>query len=167
MNPITLIPYHHPSHFEILESWITDKYVLLQYSGTHFQFPFTEAQILNYLKEYPERRIYMGLQPDGTPFAFGEIIPQDSSSVRLARLLIGNPGLRGQGLGSAFIKAMINETRIVFGAVDIDLFVFSDNQPAIQCYLKNGFMFMTEEEDKIVQFEDAAYIVKKMSLSRA
>lgn len=161
MNPVTLIPYD-PSWFTVLQSWITDKHVLLHYSGTHFQYPLTAAQMDAYLLEFPERKMYMGLL-NNEAFAFGEIIPQDERSVRLARILVGNPGLRGQGLGLAFVKALVTEARDLFEHPVIELFVFSTNMKAISCYSKAGFQFIPGA-DQILSVEGSSFIVQKMAL---
>jgi RimJ/RimL family protein N-acetyltransferase len=159
---LSLQPYD-PVLFPLLQSWITDKYLLLQYSGTHFRFPLTQEQLDHYATEFPERKMYFGMLND-TPVAFGEIIPQDSGSVRLARLLIGDPTLRGHGIGLSFVNALIAEAKERFNNPRIDLFVFSGNKPAISCYTKAGFIFMPEE-NIIATFEGQEYVSCKMKLA--
>jgi RimJ/RimL family protein N-acetyltransferase len=162
MNRIRLTPYN-PSWFPVLESWIPDKEVLLQYSGTHFNYPLTETQMNAYLHDFPDRKLYMALIDSSTAFAFGEIIPQDKHSVRLARLIIGNPVMRGQGLGLAFVHALIAEAMKVPEITTIELFVISSNLPAIHCYRKAGFDFIPEGEHTIVT-DGIAHSIQKMRL---
>lgn len=162
MNRVWLTPYND-SWFPLLQSWIPDKEVLLQYSGTHFSFPLTQQQMNTYRHEFPDRKLYMGLLNNITPFAFGEIIPQDLNSARLARLLIGNPTLRGQGLGVAFVNALVSEAIQKMGVSIVELFVFSSNEQAIHCYQKAGFGFIPGE-DKPLTVDGIEYTVRKMRL---
>lgn len=41
--------------FEILENWVTNKELLLQFSGTDFNFPLTKDQIERYQTKNPDR----------------------------------------------------------------------------------------------------------------
>jgi len=162
MNRVRLTPYND-SWFPLLQLWVPDKEVLLQYSGTHFSFPLTQQQINAYRQEFPDRRLYMALLNNITPFAFGEIIPQDDHSARLARLLIGNQALRGQGLGTAFVNALVSEAKQKIGVSVVELFVFGSNEQAIHCYRKAGFSFIPGE-DKPLMVDGVTYIVRKMRL---
>jgi RimJ/RimL family protein N-acetyltransferase len=140
-----LIPYD-PTYFKVLTTWITDEDVLFQYAGTSFSYPFTEQQLLHYQRKYPDRKFYMGLHPDQTPFAFGEIVPQDVYTVRLARILVGEVKSRGKGLGESFLRALLTEARQRFRVISVDLFVLADNAAAIRCYSKAGFTFADYDE---------------------
>jgi RimJ/RimL family protein N-acetyltransferase len=126
---LILIPYD-PTYFKVLNTWITGEDILFQYSGTSFSYPFTEQQLLHYQWKYPDRKFYMGLHPDQTPFAFGEMVPQDVYTVRLARILVGEVASRGKGLGESFIRALLKEARQHFRVISVDLFVLADNVAA-------------------------------------
>ena len=157
-----LIPYDH-TYFTVLNSWITDENILFQYSGTSFIYPFTEKQLLVYQKKHPDRKFYIGLRQDRTPFAFGEIVPQDSYTVRLARILVGEVESRGKGLGESFIRALLLEARQHFRVLLVDLYVLSDNTAAIRCYTKAGFAF-TDHEDIILTHKGTGHLIRRMSL---
>lgn len=101
-----LKPYKS-SDFKLLQKWATDAALLLQFSGTDFSYPLTEQQIQDYQDSYPDRHLYIGYTLEELPFAFGEIIPQESGYPRLARILVGEPSLRGKGLGRYFIKLLL------------------------------------------------------------
>lgn len=149
-------------HFPLLEKWITDKDILFQYSGTYFQFPVTLKQLADYRKKHPERRFYIGYLAN-VPYAFGELIPKNDEPPRLARLLIGDPTLRGKGLGEIFVRELITEAKTLFNPPDIDLFVLKGNDQAIRCYQKVGFQFL-ENEGFTLEFEGQQHQVRKMRL---
>lgn len=157
-----LIPYD-PTYFKVLNTWITDEDVLFQYSGTSFSYPFSEQQLLHYQRKYPDRKFYMGLHPDQTPFAFGEIVPQDAYTVRLARILVGEIKSRGKGLGESFIRALLTEAQQRFRVVCVDLFVLADNAAAIRCYSKAGFTFVDYDEISLIH-KGKEYSIRRMSL---
>lgn len=149
--------------YPLLEQWITGKDILFQYSGTYFSYPITREQITGYMMKHPERKLYLGFTDDDVPYAFGEIIPREENPPRLARLLIGDPALRGKGLGESFVRELIREAQDHLHAGIIDLFVLEDNLSAIRCYQKVGFDFL-HEGDFTLAFEGTVYLLKKMRL---
>lgn len=156
-----LIPYT-TEHFALLQSWVTDKLLLLQYAGPTFSFPLSQAQLEQYWQQHPDRALYLALT-ERTPYAFGEIIPQEPGSVRLARLLVGESRLRGRGLGTLLVGELLQEAQRSFGASSVDLYVFPNNAPAIRCYQKAGFTFRPGEE-RTFDFEGQTYTVSKMNI---
>jgi RimJ/RimL family protein N-acetyltransferase len=154
-----LKPYTH-TDFELLQSWITDGDMLFRFAGTEFSYPIDENQILNYQAKYPERRFYMGHTEEGMPFSFGEIIPQDDGNPRLGRLLIGDPGLRGKGLGVYFVKLLIDECVKLSDPNAVELYVSDSNVPAIQCYKRAGFRLLDLPPFVLVHNNVAHNIVK-------
>jgi RimJ/RimL family protein N-acetyltransferase len=157
-----LIPYDR-TYFTVLNSWITDENILFQYSGTSFVYPFTEKQLLDYQRKHPDRKFYIGLRQDHTPFAFGEIVPQDPYTVRLARILVGEVESRGKGLGESFIRELLLEAQERFRVRFVDLYVLSDNIAAIRCYTKAGFAF-SDHEDIILTHKSTDHLIRRMSL---
>lgn len=144
MFTVKMIKPYDSTDFGLIESWVTDAELLLQFSGTDFSYPLTEQQIQAYQAKYPERSFYIGYTVDGLPFAFGEIIPQESGYPRLARILIGEASQRGQGLGRCFIKMLQEECKRVYATDTVELFVWEKNYAAIKCYESVGFVFLPE-----------------------
>lgn len=157
-----LIPFTS-AYFSILQSWINSKELLFRFSGIDFSYPLSWHALEAYQDQHPDRKFYVDLFEDGIPYAFGEIIPQDQQSVRLARLLIGKSEYRGQGLGVQFIFRLLQEVKQTFKVNDVDLFVLADNAPAIRCYEKVGFKFV-ESADFMLPFEGQAYKIRKMHM---
>lgn len=158
-----LLPYSEV-HFPLLEQWITSKEILFQYSGTYFNYPITRKQLHDYLEKYSERRFFIGHTPDHGPYAFGELIPKGTQPPRLARLLIGDPDLRGKGLGQLFVRELINKTIELFHPRAVDLFVLAENIGAVRCYQKVGFHFLPDGDFRL-EFEGKSFPVLKMRLN--
>ena len=156
-----LIPFS-AEHFWWLAKWITDKEILFQSSGTYFRFPLSLQQLENYQEKHPDRRFYMSYLDD-TPYAFGELIPKADQPPRLARLLIGDPNLRGKGLGELFVRELIEEARRLYAPEELDLFVLEWNTSAIRCYQKVGFHF-TSDPPFSLEFEGHQHQVRRMRL---
>jgi RimJ/RimL family protein N-acetyltransferase len=150
--------------FEILESWVTDRDLLVQFSGTGFSFPLTKDQIANYQTANPDRTFFLGLNHRLERYAFGEIIPQDSSVPRLGRILIGDNAHRGVGLGQLFVKDLVQECIARYDCKSVELFVWDQNQAAIQCYSKVGFEYLPEKQMTMIH-DNKRYNIYKMRLT--
>ncbi|SMD18690.1 GNAT family N-acetyltransferase [Pedobacter nyackensis] len=103
----------------------------------------------------------MGYTIDGVPFAFGEIIPQESGYPRLARILVAEPSLRNQGLGRYFIKLLLKESKRLYNTDRVELFTWEKNHAAIRCYESVGFKFLPELY-KTMLHESVSYNIHKM-----
>lgn len=146
--------------FPLLESWITDANLLLQFSGTDFSYPLTKSQILNYQEKHLDRTFYLGYTSDNIPFAFGEIIPQESGIPRIARVLVGRPEMRGRSLGKYFIKLLLNESKQSFDCEEAELFVWNENHQAISCYKAVGFNYLPEKHRTLIHDEKSYHILR-------
>jgi len=106
---------------------------------------------MEYRKEHPDRPQYVGVL-DTAPVAFGEIIPQDCGWPRLGRILIGDPSVRGKGLGHRFVAALVDECVRLYGVGAVDLNVWDENIAARRCYEKVGFVFLQDEQTVVHAF---------------
>lgn len=158
---VNMLKPYDSSDFRLLESWVTDAELLLQFSGTDFSYPLTEQQIQDYKNTYPDRQLYIGYTLEKLPFAFGEIIPQESGTPRLARILVGEPSLRGQRLGRYFIELLVEESKRLFKTDTVELFTWEKNYAAIRCYESVGFKFLPEKSKTMVH-EGISYDIHKM-----
>ncbi len=138
------------SDFKQLQSWVTDCDILLQFSGTDFSFPLEETQLLGYQELYPDRTFYLGYLPDNTPYAFGEIIPQEGNIPRLGRILVGRSELRGQKLGRCFVRMLLEQCRLLYDCEHVELLVWNENFAAIKCYQSVGFVYCSDKLKTLV-----------------
>ena len=79
--------------------------------------------------------------PPASPEAigFGQLVRQDRTAFRLARLIIA-PSRRGFGFGASLCRLLIEKAESVAQAKRVHLFVYRDNPTAIQVYSKLGFV---------------------------
>jgi len=150
------------THLPILKNWVVDEDLLFQFSAHGFTFPLTEKQFIDYQKEHPERQFYLAYLESNLPYAFGEIIPQDEHSVRIARLLVGGKKNRGKGLGLQLVHELLTEIKQQNKANHVDLYVLEKNNVAIRCYEKAGFTF-TKDKPFMLSHKNQDYPVLKMT----
>jgi RimJ/RimL family protein N-acetyltransferase len=155
LKPYTSLDFH------LLEKWVTSPELLFQFSGTDFSYPITEQQILSYQSSHPERIFYIGYSQNNIPFAFGEIIPQESGAPRLGRVLIGESRLRGFGFGKYFTKMLVDECKHIYNCTRVELLVWDKNQMAIKCYKSVGFEYIAEKHNSLVH-DGVSYNIHKM-----
>ena len=156
-----LIPFQK-SHFKTLINWVKDEETMLNFAGIGFQYPLTEQQLIDYINKYPQRLLFIGLDEELNPVAYGEVIPQENNSARLGHLIIGESENRGQGLGKKLIQLLIAEAKKQLLISRIDLFLLEGNQPAQNCYLNYGFQFLPN--DFVITYKNNNYNILKMTL---
>lgn len=121
-----------------LISWIKDEEALMQFAGPAYKYPLTLEQIDETLKE--KNRYTFKIVEESTNKTIGHAqAVLDNNTVRLGRLLVGEPNLRGKGYGQLAVKALL-QFAFNFSNVDhVELNVFDWNISAIKCYEKVGF----------------------------
>lgn len=121
-----------------LNKWITNESELVQFSGEIFKFPIDQKQVELYLSE-KNRTVFKITSEKDEVIGISEIISLDKKVAKLARILIGEKSMRGQGVGTQTIN---NLTEFCFNTLKkekIILNVFSWNIGAIKCYEKAGY----------------------------
>jgi RimJ/RimL family protein N-acetyltransferase len=156
-----LIPFKE-QHIPILTNWIRDEDTLLKFAGIAFDYPLTREQMLSYTQKHPERLIYLGIDDENKPLAYGEVIPQKDDSARLGHLLIGESQNRGKGLGKQLINLLIAQAKLKLSIKRMDLYLLSTNKVAAQCYLKYGFQFV--DNDFSITYKNQSYPILKMTM---
>ena len=134
------------SDFSQLVSWIPSKKFHVQWCGTIFRFPFGETEFVHYLEKcggIPPRRLAFKAVESNNNTMVGQIsfhiVNVENRYAHLGPILVGDPALRGKGIGSRMIYKM---QEIAFEQLKlhrIDLYVFDFNTSAIACYEKMGF----------------------------
>lgn len=138
--------YFEPADFEQLIDWVETPEFMIQWAGPSFIFPLNEFQLKEYLKDANQENstalIYSAVQKD-TDKLIGHIslanIDRNNRSARVGRVLVGEKGVRGQGIGGQMIHEIL---KIAFDELQlhrVSLGVFDFNKSAISCYEKEGF----------------------------
>ena len=106
--------------------------------------------------------MYIAIDDESKPKAYGEIIPQDEASARLGHLIIGKSEQRGKGLGQELVRLLNEEAKVKLNIQHMDLFLLRGNLLAEKCYLKCGFSFV--ENDFQISHKGKSYDILKMSI---
>lgn len=133
--------------FARLIEWSKSPEFLLQYAGSSFSYPLDELQLENYIQgaegEKPIRKIFKVVNL-GNNAVIGHIelnkINLRNSSATVGRVLLGEPELRGKGIGTQMVRKVLQIGFDQLGLHRIDLGVFDFNLAAIACYEKIGFV---------------------------
>jgi RimJ/RimL family protein N-acetyltransferase len=134
------------SDFATLMGWIGSPEFLMQWAGPTFSYPLDEAQLENHLQQTlgPEPRLMAFKVVDvATRETVGHIelsnIDREKQRAHLSRVLVGPERLRGRGIGSEMLQAILAFGFGQLGLHRIDLVVFDFNTAAITCYERAGF----------------------------
>lgn len=151
--------------FKQLIEWVDTPELLIQFAGPNFNFPLNEEQLEQHLK-LPNRRhfvIYDSSRNEAIGHA--EIQKIAINTGLICRVLLGNPGDRGKGLG----KMLINELcqygfeKCHFNCMELN--VYEWNSSAIKCYESVGFQ-ITSYQEHLVNFNNEKWKILRMRLDK-
>ncbi|AKI97653.1 GNAT family N-acetyltransferase [Kosmotoga pacifica] len=133
--------------FERLIGWIESPEFLFQWAGTIFSYPLDELQLEEYIQGaegvQPIRRIFKAVDINANTVV-GHIelnnIDLRNKVARISRVLVGEPSMRGKGVGAQMIRKLLEIGFNQLGLHRIELLVFDFNKAAIRCYEKVGFV---------------------------
>lgn len=125
--------------FATLISWIDSEDLLVQFSGTLYQYPLTEAQLHDNMTD-SKRHNYKLVDDNGKMTGYGEMLLLEDNRAHLCRLLIGDSTQRGKGLGLYLTEALLHAAFNELHAACASLNVYDYNTAAIRCYEKAGFV---------------------------
>lgn len=129
--------------FDRLAGWVGSAEELMMWAGPIFRWPLDRAQLERYLAAAegpaPTRRIWR-VTEGGEVVGHVELnaVEPTHRSATLSRVLV-RPGVRGRGVGTAMVRAVLAAAFDELGLHRVDLFVFDTNARAIACYERLGF----------------------------
>ena len=151
-------------HYKDLIAWVDSEETLMQFAGPAFKFPLTEEQLDISLSD-PGRTAFRVINAATTlSIGHAEIYLSDES-VKLGRILIGDPALRGKGLGRQIVNLLLDRVFLKPGMTMVELNVFDWNTNAIKCYENAGF---TINPDKKLErtIKDNIWIAINMTIDK-
>ena len=104
---------------ETLSKWIEDEKSLFQFAGDIFRFPITNAQIQEYLADF-NRYVYKVFISNKV-VGHAEIYLDAEQSAKLCRILIGDPAMRGKGIGKLVISQLLTIAFTEFEVLKVHL----------------------------------------------
>ncbi len=132
--------------FSRLIAWSGSAEFLTQWSGSVFNFPLDAAQLENYMKvaeaAEPTRKIFRVVEKSsGAVIGHIELdlINRRNCSASVVRVLIGEPAMRGKGIGEQMMRRILEIGFDQLGLHRIALGVFDFNTSALACYEQVGF----------------------------
>ena len=137
-----------PSDYDLIGSWVTDARQCIHWAGPSIPFPFSGPDLPRLIASAPavvpgetSTSFVLVADPAASSEAagFGQLVRQDRTSFRLARLIIA-PSRRGSGFGASLCRLLIEKAESVPEAELVNLFVYRDNVAAIHVYSKLGFV---------------------------
>ncbi len=140
---IYLLPFRE-QHAATLVSWVKSESEM-RWLAPSTPPPLTEEKVLSWQK--PGGHAFVGYDDScGDMVAYGELNPMGHRSDRLwiGHCLI-RPDRRGRGIGQTFVRVLLKEAFDHLKSSRVSLIVFPDNQPAVRCYQRAGFAFISEE----------------------
>ena len=118
----------------------------MQWAGPSFSYPLTVEQLEEHyggcLAVPPAREMWKAVER-GSPGMIGHIelgsIDREEGTATVSRVIVGDPRRRGQGIGTAMMRFVVDRAFGILGLRALDLYVFDFNRRAVDCYLRVGF----------------------------
>lgn len=165
------LEYFTPADFQQLITWVKDDHLLMNWSGSMFNFPLTADKLAWYIEDtnnLPESDAFIYKAVDTrTGTVVGHIslggLSRKNRSARISRVLVGDVAARGQGIGQAMVTGVLKIGFEQLGLHRIELGVYSFNEAAIRCYQKSGLTIEGTSRD-ILKYDDAYWSLVEMSM---
>lgn len=133
------------SDIETLINWVEDEEFLMTWAGPSYKYPLTKNQILDEM-DYGKKEkniLYFSAIDDKSKQIIGHIqllrIDMKNKKAVVGRVLIGDKKLRKKGYGFEMLNELFNIAFNNLGLEELELYVFSYNKSAIECYKRAGF----------------------------
>lgn len=121
---------------ETLKSWFPDRETAFRWGGPGLRYPFTHETFIEDIR-WPQLASCSLTGESGELLAFGQYY-EKYGRCHLARLAVA-PDARGQGIGSRFIRSLMQIGAADLETTEYSLFVLKDNPAARACYRSLGF----------------------------
>ena len=149
------------AHFPRLISWLDTPKKLEQFASSRFVFPLTTAQLTTSINDGNRIAFYLTETETGICFGHAEIF-LTRNSVRLEHLLIGDPLMRGTGLGLEMVQRLVEYSFDTLDQVLVESTISEENINAIRCFEMAGF---TLNDAKLSEFEKEGKIWKMLNMT--
>lgn len=168
------LEYFNRYDFDQLTEWIKDDELLMNWSGSLFNFPLSESSLEWYIEDVNDINssdafIYKSVDTV-TGKTIGHIslgsISRKNRSGRISRVLVGGAENRGKGCCKDMVKAVLKIGFEDLKLHRISLGVYDFNTAAIACYQKAGFKIEGTSRD-VLLFKGKWWSLIEMSILEA
>ena len=158
------------SDFDQLIEWIYDEEILIKWCGSLFKFPLTRESLSWYIKSTnivgeSEAFVYKAIDEEGNVVGHISLggLSYKNRSARVTRVLVGNNAQRGKGCCQSMIKEILKVAFEELKLHRVSLGVYNDNEPALKCYLKTGFVIEGINRD-VLWYKEKWWSLMEMSI---
>lgn len=153
--------------FGDLTNWIQTKEELIQFAGAIFQFPLKINQIEAYLSDRKRNvfKVMYSSDEQTTSIGMAELYDFSANTNKLARVLIGEKSIRGNGIGTELMRQLVKYSFEKDNKEAVILNVYEWNLSAIKCYEKVGFL-KTDRDPKVTTVDNKKWRAIEMKMER-
>ena len=151
--------------FDQLIGWSANEEMLMQYAGPSFDFPLTTEQLALNLADASRLAYSIQFNNTGEVIGHAEIYFPNKTTAHLCRILIGDAGYRGRGIGSMVVKQLLAISFAIEGVEEASLNVYDWNQAAVKCYTSAGFE-INKNSTRTGQVKDKVWTTLNMRLAK-
>jgi RimJ/RimL family protein N-acetyltransferase len=131
-----------------LQRWVDSPRLLALWAGPSFHWPLARGQLRRYLhasqEPHSRQRVYRAVDAR-TGLWVGHLdlsdIDQRRGTAWIGRVLVGDPALRGRGIGPAMIGRVLDVAFDELALTRVELHVAEINDRARRCYSGLGFVY--------------------------
>lgn len=165
------LEYFNRNDFDQLKEWINNDELLMNWSGSLFNYPLTEKSLEWYIDNVNDLNssdafVYKAVNTV-TGKTIGHIslgsISKKNRSGRISRVLVGGTENRGKGCCKDMVKAVLKIGFEELKLHRISLGVYDFNKAAIACYQKAGFKNEGTSRD-VLLFKNEWWSLIEMSI---
>lgn len=168
---VALEPCREDDIIQLLH-WVDSAELMALWAGGTFEWPLTAMQLRTYLQSARRQgslmRVYRAVDADsGAWLGHLDFCPnaRNDGGAQIGRVIVGDPGLRGQGIGRQMIGRVLDIAFEELGLQRVDLHVARVNSAARHCYKELGFRKVRGIlYDRVVA--DGIYPTIRMSVDR-
>lgn len=144
-----LAPYQQDD-LELLRRWIRTKEDALLWSGHQCELPLTQLQITKF--QLPSECSPYMIRQGESKIGYIELHKKGPKHLHLARVLIGEQGQRGRGVGKMVLHMISRWAFNHAGLKLLTLNVYENNLAALKCYQNVGFFVKSKKDSGNPEF---------------
>src|SRR5688500_5802554 len=161
---IRLEPFKE-SDFNTFIRWIDSKELLVQIARLVFTYRLTYDQLQKYLDDKKSHAFNISDTMSNKVIGHSEIIVVDDVMCKLDKVIIGDPSVRGKGIGLQIMQELLKHSFEKLNAQIVELNVYDWNIAGLKCYEKVGFT-LNPDKKQLTQLDGVTWTALNMIIHR-